>query len=108
MCEMSSTRPETALYCRRPHPVAIRLLRESTRTQNAGAGHWVPHLARATPTLLWWKSRTNPAQYGADGFGGQQIMVLPDADRASPWRVHRGGAPGMTPYRIFMPAIRER
>jgi CubicO group peptidase (beta-lactamase class C family) len=68
---------------------------ESTRKQNEGGR---PMGAPPGPpnayALLWWKSLNNPAQFSADGFGGQQIMIFPERDmviamatstRWSPW-----------------------
>ena len=81
---------------------------ESTRTQNEGGRPMGALPGPPNPyALLWWKSQNNPSQFSADGFCGQQIMVLPEADMVIAMATSTRHCPWMTPYRIFIPAIRD-
>jgi CubicO group peptidase (beta-lactamase class C family) len=81
---------------------------ESTRTQNEGGRPMGAPPGPANPyALLWWKSQNNPSQFSADGFGVQQIMILPEHDMVIAMATSTRHSPWMTPYRIFIPAIRD-
>jgi CubicO group peptidase (beta-lactamase class C family) len=81
---------------------------DSTREHNGGGRFGGSPPGPTNPyALLWWRSHRNRLHFSADGFGGQQIMVLPDTDMVIAMASSPRNSPWMTPYRFFIPAVRD-